>query len=80
MKEQIVHWIPAAHIMSAGKLPEEFEVCHNHAVANASGRSGVLVRHRHTGVYWLWSPTATVAINQRFAERVHGQNGKEANK
>ena len=74
MKEQIVPWLLASHIMSVGKLPECFEVCHDHAVSNASGFSGVLVLNRNTGFYWLWNPTATVSINQHFAKRIHEQN------
>ena len=73
MNEQIITWLPASHLMSTGVLPEEFEVCHAFAVANASGCSGVLVRNRDTGLYWLWSPTAIYPIAQKFAQRIHAE-------
>ena len=74
MKEQIISWLLASHIMSAGTPPANLEVCSDHAVANSSGFSGVLVRNRCTGVYWLWNPTATFSIDQRFAKQVHAKH------
>lgn len=71
MKEQIVTWLPAAHLMSAGQLPQNSEVCCGHAVANSAGYSGVLIRNTETSIYSLWTATATVSINQAYAQQVH---------
>ena len=77
MKEQIVTWLPASHLLSSGQLPPNSEVCCNCAVANSSGYSGVLIRNTDTDIYSLWTATSTVSINQNFAKRVHTQNGNK---
>ena len=71
MKEQIVTWLPASQLLSAGQLPPNTEVCCDHAVANSAGYSGVLIRNTGTGIYSLWTATATVSINQQYAYRIH---------
>lgn len=71
MKEQVVTWLPASHLLSAGQLPPNSEVCCDHAVANSAGYSGVLIRNTDTGIYSLWTSTVTVSINQQYAQRIH---------
>lgn len=71
MKEQIVTWLLASQLLSAGQLPPNSEVCCDHAVANSSGYSGVLIRNTETGIYSLWTATVTVSINQQYAHRIH---------
>ena len=71
MKEQIVTWLPASHLLSAGQLPPNSEVCCDHAVANSNGYSGVLIRNTKTGIYSLWTATVAVSINQQYAYRIH---------
>lgn len=74
MKEQIVTWLPASQLLSAGQLPPRSEVCCDHAVANSAGYSGVLLRNTDTGIYSLWTATVTVSINQQYARLVHEQS------
>ena len=74
MKEQILTWLPASHLLSAGQLPPNSEVCCDHAVANSAGYSGVLIRNTDTGIYSLWTSTVTVSINQQYAQRIHELN------
>lgn len=71
MKEQIVTWLLASQLLSAGQLPPNSEVCCDHAVANSGGYSGVLIRNTETGIYSLWTATVTVSINQQYAHRIH---------